>query len=78
MDINQLCDLIRQVVSIESDDAELSKKHLLSDLGICSFDMMVILVQIERMYGLEVDTSQIQNDISVMDFCNVINNRSQL
>lgn len=75
MNINQLCDLIRQVVSIESDDAELSKKHLLSDLGICSFDMMVILVKIERIYGLGVDTSQIQSDISVMDFCNVINNR---
>ena len=75
MKLEQLCSIISSQINIEE---KINSTDRLSDLGICSFDMMVILVQIERMYGLEVDTSQIQNDISVMDFCNVINNRSQL
>lgn len=46
--------------------------RLACDLGLCSFDMMMLLFQIESDCGCQVDVSTIKQDITVEELFELI------
>ncbi len=78
MNITQLRDIILQNVTLPDSIMSLSEKdfsslQLSDDLGICSYDMMVILVRIEKECDHEIDAMKICINMTVMDLLNLIN-----
>ncbi len=68
MNLEQLC----KIINVETKE-DVSQKHLASDLGLCSYDMMVLLVEIEDTCGHEIDTGLIKKDMTVTELLDVIN-----
>ena len=60
MEYEKFCSLINDLLPEEQEI--LPNKHLSSDLGICSFDM------IEELSGRKVEISAIKKDMMVKDF----------
>ena len=52
-----------------------ANSRLAGDLGLCSFDMMMLLFQVEREYGCEVDVSAVKQDITVKELFELINQK---
>lgn len=71
MDINELKTIISKQLSIENGIK--ASDHLATDLGLCSFDMMVMIVEIENACGHEINTALIKKDMTVVELLNVIN-----
>lgn len=71
MKLEQLCNVISY--QIKTDKKIESTDRLSSDIGICSFDMMVIIVEIEKICGHEIDTTLIKNDMTISELLNLIN-----
>lgn len=70
MKLEQLCSIISSQINIEE---KINSTDRLSDLGICSFDMMVIIVEIKTLCGHDVDTTLIKKDMTVLELLNLIN-----
>ena len=71
MKYEQLCTLIHESLL---DDREISPNQLLSsDLGLCSFDMMVIIGRVEEITGHQINLSDIKKDMTVQEFFSIIN-----
>lgn len=66
MEYEKFCSLINDLLPEEQEI--LPNKHLSSDLGICSFDMMMLIFQIEELSGRKVEISAIKKDMMVKDF----------
>ena len=71
MNLNELKTVISKQLS--SEDNVSATKHLATDLGLCSFDMMVMIVEIESTCGHEINTALIKKDMTVEELLNVIN-----
>lgn len=66
MEYEKFCSLIHDLLPEEQEI--LPDKHLSSDLGICSFDMMMLIFQIEELSEHKVEISEIKKDMTVRDF----------
>ena len=67
-----------QLSSIISSQMKLKRElqvteRLSSDIGMCSFDMMVLIVEIENACGHEINAQLIKKDMTVKELLNVIN-----
>ena len=71
MNYDQLCEIIKDVIPQSKEVFPDSK--IVSDLGICSFDMMLLLFRIEDMMDVQIDTSLLKKDMTVNEILNVIN-----
>lgn len=70
MNYMQLCKIIMDTIPVTKEifpDSRLS-----SDLGLCSFDMMLLLFQIEKIIGTQVDLSLLKNDMTVSEMLNIL------
>ncbi|MCD7949413.1 MAG: phosphopantetheine-binding protein [Erysipelotrichaceae bacterium] len=70
MDLEQLC----KIINVEAKE-DILQKHLASDLGLCSYDMMVLIVEIEDSCGYEIDTSLIKKDMTIAEVLDIINKK---
>lgn len=70
MKCEQFCGLIHDIFP-ELEEV-LPEQRIASDLGLCSFDIMMIIVQIEELYGCQVDVSLIKKDMTVREFFSVV------
>lgn len=71
MKLQQLCDLISSQMKLEKN---IEKTDCLSsDLGMCSFDMMVLIVDLESACGHEINTMMLKKDMTVGELLAVIN-----
>lgn len=50
----------------------LPENRLVSDLGLCSFDMMMLLFQLENECGYQIYISTIKQDITVKELFDLI------
>lgn len=66
MDFDKLVSYIKKVLPDIKPDPE----NRLDELGICSYDMMLILAMAERNYYY-ADFDKIRPDMTLMEFCNV-------
>lgn len=71
MNIDELKLIISKQLSLENE-AE-SSDHLATDLGLCSFDMMVMIVEIENICGHEINTALIKKDMTVNELLSLVN-----
>lgn len=71
MDLNELKIIISKQLSLENGVK--ASDHLATDLGLCSFDMMVLIVEIENVCGHEINTTLIKKDMTIAELLNVIN-----
>lgn len=67
-----------QLSSIISSQMALERKiqrteSLSNDIGMCSFDMMVMIVEIENACGHEINTALIKKDMTVDELLSIIN-----
>lgn len=71
MELQQLCDIISSQMKL---DKKIERTDCLSsDIGMCSFDMMVLIVELENACGHEINTMMIKNDMTVEEFLAVVN-----
>lgn len=68
----------KQLSSIISSQMALERKiqgteTLSNDIGMCSFDMMMLIVEIENECGYEINTDLIQKDTTVDELLSIIN-----
>lgn len=70
MNFQNLCELISGVVSV--DQTVNKDSRLASDLGLCSFDMMLLLFKIEEATGKTIDASNLESDMTVEELLEVI------
>ncbi len=70
MEFNELCMIINNILP-ESKDI-IPESCLSSDLGLCSFDIMALIYQIEKICGHEISVSAIKKDMTVKELCKLI------
>lgn len=71
MDIKVLIDIIKEV--LETDTIAIkADSRLYDEIGLCSFDMMVIIGIIEDEYNKSVDLDDLSNDMTVKGLINAI------
>lgn len=73
MDYNVFCKIIAENLSttrtIQAND------RLASDLGLCSFDLMVLLFNLEQTIGHQIDASSMKKDITVKELFDLISEK---
>lgn len=70
MEFEQLCAIILSV--LQEKRTIFPKDRLVEDLCLCSFDMMVIVDQIEEKYGGQLDITSIKKDMTVQELFSAI------
>ena len=71
MDFNVLTNIIKEV--LETVDIKIEKdSKLYEELGLCSFDMMVIIGIIEDNYDKSVDLIELSKDMTIKGLINAI------
>ena len=66
MKYEQFCTLINDVFPEKKEI--LPENCLASDLGLCSFDLMMLICLIEKNNGNNVNLSLLRNDMTVREF----------
>lgn len=72
MKYQQLCTVLRDYLVEEKEI--FPEDRLSADLGLCSFDMMVIIERIEELNECHIDLSKIKKNMTVQDFYSIIVN----
>ena len=70
MNYQNLCELITSIIptpQIIKPDSRLA-----SDLGLCSFDMMLLLYKLEETVDIQIDVSKLKNDMTVEELLKII------
>lgn len=70
MEFKQLCTIISGV--LQEERMILPTDRLAEDLCLCSFDMMVIIAQIEEEYGCQLDVASVKKDMTVQELFSVV------
>lgn len=71
MDIKELVGIIKEV--LETNDVEIRyESKLYDEIGLCSFDMMVIIGIIEDEYNKRVDLIKLSKDMTIKGLINAI------
>lgn len=71
MDIKELVGIIKEV--LETNDVEIGyESKLYDEIGLCSFDMMVIIRIIEDEYKKSVDLIELSKDMTIKGLINAI------
>lgn len=71
MDIKELVGIIKEV--LETNDVEIRyESKLYDEIGLCSFDMMVIIGIIEDEYNKSVDLIKLSKDMTIKGLINAI------
>ena len=70
MDYQCLCEIINNIIPVSKTITPDSK--LASDLGLCSFDMMLLLFNIEERAGVQINISNLKKNMTVKELLNVI------
>lgn len=70
MNYQSLCELIIDIISTPKTINHDSR--LASDLGLCSFDMMLLLFKIEEAVGIQIDISKLKSDMTVGEILDII------
>ena len=71
MDIKELVGIIKEV--LETNDVEIGyESKLYDEIGLCSFDMMVIIGIIEYEYKKSVDLIELSKDMTIKGLINAI------
>ena len=71
MDIKELVGIIKEV--LETNDVEIGyESKLYDEIGLCSFDMMVIIGIIEDEYNKSVDLIELSKDMTIKGLINAI------
>ena len=71
MNFEQFCLIINDLLPKPMEI--LPEYSLLNDLGLCSFDMMVLIVQIEEISEKNIDVSSMRNNMTVQELFTLIN-----
>lgn len=71
MKFMQFCDIIESILHKKKDIS--LEQCLYSDLELCSLDMMVLIVEIEKASGKRIDVSSMKKDMTVNDLLCLIN-----
>lgn len=70
MNYQSLCELITTIIPTLQTIKPNSK--LVSDLGLCSFDMMLLLYKLEEAVGIQIDASKLKRDMTVEELLQLI------
>lgn len=70
MEFKQLCDMINNI--LPKSKSIFPESRLSSDLGLCSFDMMLLIFQIEEICGHKISVSAIKKDMNVKELYKLI------
>jgi acyl carrier protein len=70
MELNELKAIISDQLSVKNEIK--ASDHLATDLGLCSFDMMAIIVKAENTCGHEINTALLKKNMTVGELLNVI------
>lgn len=70
MEYDELLEIIKDVLPIKRDVQPDSK--LKEDLGLCSFDMMLIILKLEKYINNEVDTSEFAKADTVNELYKIV------
>ena len=71
MDMKVLTGIIKEV--LETNDVEIGyESKLYDEIGLCSFDMMVIIGIIEDEYKKSVDLIELSKDMTIKGLINAI------
>ena len=71
MDIKERVGIIKEV--LETNDVEIGyESKLYDEIGLCSFDMMVIIGIIEDEYKKSVDLIELSKDMTIKGLINAI------
>lgn len=71
MDMKVLTGILKEV--LETDDVEFGlESKLYDEIGLCSFDMMVIIGIIEDGYDKSVDLIELSKDMTIKGLINAI------
>ena len=71
MDIKELVGIIKEV--LETNDVGIGyESKLYDEIGLCSFDMMVIIGIIEDEYKKSVDLIELSKDMTIKGLVNAI------
>ncbi|RGI33912.1 MULTISPECIES: acyl carrier protein [unclassified Coprococcus] len=71
MDMKVLTGILKEV--LETDDVEFGlESKLYDEIGLCSFDMMVIIGIIEDEYDKSVDLIELSKDMTIKGLINAI------
>ena len=73
MDYTKFLSIIQNILPATKDILPTSR--LSGDLGLCSFDMMMLLFQLERVCGCQVDVSSVKQDITVNELFELISKK---
>lgn len=72
MTFEKIVKIIKTQIENKNIDISMNSK-LKDDIGLCSFDMMVIISIIEREnFGLDIDMEKMTDDLTVADLLNAI------
>lgn len=71
MEFTQFCDIIKNILHKKKDIS--LEQCLYSDLELCSLDMMILIIEIEKASGKQIDVSSIKKDMTVNDLLCLIN-----
>lgn len=71
MSFERLCELLAEIAPVP--ETICLESRLSSDLGLCSFDMMLLLLRIEESIAAEIDTSALKSDMTLHEILTLIN-----
>ena len=46
--------------------------RLEDDIGVCSFDMMVIIYELEKQFNVKIDTSKFKKQMTIQDLSDLL------
>lgn len=70
MEYNKLCKIINNILS--GNKKILPEDCLMKDLGLCSFDMMILIFQLEEECGYQLCISDIKKDMTVKELYELV------
>lgn len=70
MEYNKLCKMINDI--LPEAKKILPEDCLANDLGLCSFDMMMLIFQLEKECGHQISISDIKKDMTVKELFELV------
>ncbi len=71
MELKRIIEIINEVLE-KKDSNIIGNEKLQDDLGICSFDMMMIIALIEKDNNVIVEVDKLKKNMTVAELCNAI------
>lgn len=70
MEYDKLCEIINDILPEKKKISP--EDYIVKDLGLCSFDIMVLIFQLEEEFGHQVRISDVKKDMMIKELFELV------